>query len=107
MRKPKLRARRLITGEKFDELVELFRKAMPGYQAHWKSIVTRREMLYAKFAAAVDAVQAFHLAAGVRPWQHTPLSPRTDLPALRAALLAKCSDAERKAWDRFSRKYED
>jgi hypothetical protein len=104
MKRPRSRVRKITVT---DELVELFRKAMPAHQAHWRSIVTVKDLPYEEHSAAIDAFQAFNLAAGVKPWEHSPLSARTDMPGLRAALLARCSDEEVKAWDRFSRKYED
>lgn len=47
---------------------------------------------------------AFDLAAGVKSWQHSPVSPHGEGP-LQAALLAKLTDAEREAWEVYAAKW--
>ena len=59
-----------------------------------------------KHKAALAAVQAFDMAAGVMTWEHSPLSPRSDGHAsLQQALLAKINGVEAAAFRRFSRKW--
>jgi hypothetical protein len=87
-------------------LIELFRVAMPAEQALWTELITGRELPAEQHCAALAAVQAFNRAADVKPWEHSPLSPRTDGPgSLRSALLAKVNGVEAASWRRFARKW--
>ena len=75
------------------ELVSLFKAALPCWERQWMEIITGKQaMTDEESIAAREAVRAFDQAAGVRPWEHSPLSPRTGGPgSLRDALLAKMS----------------
>ena len=88
-------------------MVELFRKAMPAYQVHWKAIVTGKQMSVAELEAAAGAEYAFNKAAGVMPWEFSPLMACMGGPGtLRDALMAMVTEKERKKWQAFARRYE-
>jgi hypothetical protein len=78
-----------------DEVVELYRRAQPLWNARYGKSLTDEELA---------TVQAFDRAAGRKPWEHSLLSPRSDDDPLRSALLAKVSDVEAEAWRRDARK---
>jgi hypothetical protein len=90
-----------------EKLVELFRKAMPAHQLHWKSIVTGKKVSKAKLFEALAAVQAFDLAANTMPSDFSPLMTCMGGPGtLRDALMAMVTEKERKKWQAFARRYE-
>jgi hypothetical protein len=104
MRRPKSRQRRVFVT---DELVDLFRKAMPAHQALFQQIITGKQMSDEKDKAARAACAAFNAAAGVMPWEHSPLSPRANGPGpLQSALVAKLNGVELKAWRKFASKWQ-
>jgi hypothetical protein len=92
MRRPRSRARKVTIT---DELVELYRKAQPLWNARYGKSLTDEELA---------TVQAFDRAVGRKPWEHSLLSPRCDDDPLRSALLAKCG-AEAEAWRAYARKW--
>jgi hypothetical protein len=89
-----------------ERLVELFRKAIPAYQAHWRAIVTGKEMSMERLQEAARRCNAFDIAAGVKPWEHSPLKADATDKALQEALLAKLTPAELKQWRAFARRWE-
>jgi hypothetical protein len=102
VKRPKSRTRKLFVT---DELVELFRKAIPAEQALWREVVTGKEvMTEEQRSAARAAVYAFDRATDRKPWEHSPLSPRANGP-LQSALLAKLNGVEAKAWRRYVRQW--
>ena len=89
-----------ITGE----LVELFRKALPGKQTWWDEHISGKDTLtLEERLQAYAAIRAFNSAAGVRPWERSPLDPGAGGP-IQAALLAKLTGAELGAWQAHVRK---
>jgi hypothetical protein len=84
VKRPKSRTRKLFVT---DELVELFRKAIPAEQALWREVVTGKEvMTEEQRSAARAAVYAFDRATDRKPWEHSPLSPRANGPCNRRCL---------------------
>jgi hypothetical protein len=56
---------------------------------------------------ALAAVHAFDKAAGVPLWERfSPLHPRATDHELQAALVAKLTEAEQKAWQRYVRQWQ-
>ena len=102
MRRPMSRQRKTVVD---DALVELFRAAIPAKQATWRDAVNRKRALTVEqHAAACDVMRAFHRAAGIAVFQHSPLSPNADDKALQAALLARMPEDEVKAFHAFWRR---
>jgi len=63
--------------------------------------------VFQPFLAALAAIRAFDKAAGVMPWEFSPLMGRMGGPGtLRDALFAMATEKERKSWERFARRYE-
>jgi hypothetical protein len=74
MRKPRSRVRKVVVS---DELVELFRKAVPAKQAIWRDVCRDRRLLSdEQHLEALNAVHAFDRAAGRMPWEFSALHPR-------------------------------
>lgn len=94
MRRPRNRQRKVVAN---DQLVDLFRKALPAER--W--LRSGKRLTLEQHKAALAAIHALHDAAGVRLWEHGPLSPRATDGALQSALLAKLPAAELKAWQRY------
>jgi hypothetical protein len=94
MKRPRSRLRRIVVT---DDLLAAFKAALAF------EMVGARKMSKEKSAEGLAAIQAFNLAAGVRPWERSPLDPVGDHP-LQAPLLAKLSESEMKAWERYARK---
>jgi hypothetical protein len=73
-----------------DELVELYRKAQPAWNARGGNDERR------------DVIRDFDRAVGRMPWEHSLLSPHRDDDPLRSALLDKVRGDEAKAWRRYA-----
>ena len=73
----------------------------------WRQIVGRKAMTVEEHAAAVAVSLAFDQAAGTRPWEHGPLSPRSAGPgSIRDALFAMATEAEVKQWREWEREHD-
>ena len=73
-------------------------------QARSRESITGKALPVEQHNEALAVVQAFDRAAGVKPWEYSPLSPHGDGP-LQAALLAKLTEAEAEAWRSYARKW--
>jgi hypothetical protein len=98
MRRPRNRARKLVVT---DELVELFRVALPGEVRWWDAAIAGREVPEDQRQQDHAAALAFDVAVGRKPWELPLLDPDAG-GELQAALLAKLYASEIKEWRRFA-----
>ena len=102
MRRPKSRRKIVhIT----DQLVDLFRKALPAERL----LSSGKKLTLEQHKAALAAIHAFHRAADVPLWERfSPLHPQASgaMRELQIELLAKIDGSpEEKAWRAYARKW--
>jgi len=101
MRRPRNRQRKVVID---DDLVALFRAAIPHDRAWWQEHMSGKDTLtLEERLAARDAFLAFDMATDRKPWERSLLDPDAS-GELQAALLAKLTKDEIEAWHAHARK---
>src|SRR5262245_4462377 len=92
-----------------DELVKLFRAALPADRALDRDRDRAKPLMTVEQTReALAAISAFQRASGHQLWErHSALSPDAsgEVKAMQDELIARLPDAEAKAWRAYCRRY--